>query len=61
MQKNIKSYQLDIFGNEISLEEVKKKKSCDTKWNNKLKKIRAKYFNIGKESDLNGINQTKFK
>ena len=61
MLKSNKNYQLDIFGNEISLEQVKFKEECSKKWKNKLKKYCAKYFDKEKESGFYGTSQTKYR
>ena len=61
MQKRTKKYQLDIFGNEISLNELKNIEKVSKKWNRK--KESRLYFQIShlkKVSGLYGTSTTKY-
>lgn len=61
MRRNNKEYQLDIFGNEISIDEKIKKEKIAKKWNRK--KESRLYFQIShlkKESGFYGTSQTKY-
>lgn len=61
MQKKIKNYQLDIFGNEISLNELRNIEKISKKWNRKKEsKLYFQISHLKKVSGLYGTNTTKY-